>query len=486
VADRELLAAAVDIERWLKADRQTAYDERLRRDRAIGRQLGVTRPGARVLAWWDRIVADLDEPPRVGARVVSFRRLLTAALLGLGVVLGVGVGAAAFAYDGSAPVNVLALLAVLVVVPGLLLLLTLLALPGWVPGVRALGDTFAAFSLGRWAGVLLDRVSGSDLFAGLQASRRQEPFARWQLVLFSQWFAVAFFVGVLALAAARVTFTDLAFGWSTTLTVAVDARSMHALFTALATPWSAWLPQAVPDLALTEASRFNRLETGGVSAARAVLLGAWWPFVVMCVVTYGLAPRLLLLIVGAWRLRTATRAWLLGSADVTALLDRLDSPSVTYEAVPEQLDAASAGGYVPSTRLEPDTRARAVVWNQAMAEERVAEWLAERFGLAPAEVSGFDVLQGPDEWRERLDALGTDVRHVVIVTKGWEPPVLEFTDFVERLRTSLGAEVTIAVAPVAVDGTHVDAADRDVWARALGRLHDPRLYVMDATRRQSA
>jgi len=443
VADASLLAAAIDIEGWLRQDARTPYDARLERDREIGRQLGTGPAEQRVLGWWAEIRTRLDEPPTVGTRIERVRRLLTALLLLLGVAVGLGVGAAAFAYDGTAPVNLLALLAVLVGLPGLLLLLTLLALPGRVPGVRALGDTFAAFSLGRWAGVLLDRVSGSDLFAGLKSSRRQEPFARWQLVLFSQCFAVGFFVGVLGMAAGRIAFTDLAFGWSTTLSAGVDARSVHAFFAALAAPWSAWLPAASPDLALTEASRFNRLETGGVSAERAALLG---------------------------------------SADVTALLDRLDSPSVTYQAAPERLDDAGSAAAAPPPSLPADASARAIVWNAAMAPERVAGWLGERFGLAPAEVISFDVLQTPIEWNERLEALSTGITHLVVVTKGWEPPVLEFTDFLELVRGAVGRDVTIAVVPVAVNGVDVDARDRDVWARSLGRLGDARLYVMDATR----
>jgi len=482
VADASLLAAAIDIEGWLRQDARTPYDARLERDREIGRQLGTGPAEQRVLGWWAEIRTRLDEPPAVGTRIERVRRLLTALLLLLGVAVGLGVGAAAFAYDGTAPVNLLALLAVLVGLPGLLLLLTLLALPGRVPGVRALGDTFAAFSLGRWAGVLLDRVSGSDLFAGLKSSRRQEPFARWQLVLFSQCFAVGFFVGVLGMAAGRIAFTDLAFGWSTTLSAGVDARSVHAFFAALAAPWSAWLPAASPDLALTEASRFNRLETGGVSAERAALLGTWWPFVLMCVASYGLVPRLALLVVSSWRLGAATRAWLLGSADVTALLDRLDSPSVTYQAAPERLDDAGSAAAAPPPSLPADASARAIVWNAAMAPERVAGWLGERFGLAPAEVISFDVLQTPIEWNERLEALSTGITHLVVVTKGWEPPVLEFTDFLELVRGAVGRDVTIAVVPVAVNGVDVDARDRDVWARSLGRLGDARLYVMDATR----
>ena len=69
-----------------------------------------------------------------------------------------------------------------------------------------------------------------------------------------------------------------------------------------------------------EVSRYYRLETDLVSEARAVELGGWWPFVLMCVLTYGLAPRLVLLAFGSWRLSFATRAMIRQDPEVLALL----------------------------------------------------------------------------------------------------------------------------------------------------------------------
>jgi hypothetical protein len=72
------------------------------------------------------------------------------------------------------------------------------------------------------------------------------------------------------------------------------------------------------------------------------------------------------------------------------------------------------------------------------------------------------------------------VRRLVVLTRGWEPPLLEFADFLGMMRERAGAAASITVVPIDVGGTRVDAADRAVWAGTLARLRDPRLYVQEA------
>ena len=79
---------------------------------------------------------------------------------------------------------------------------------------------------------------------------------RWLLARWSHLCATAFFAAVLSTALALVVFTDLAFGWSTTLEV--SASRIHDLARALALPWRAALPEAVPSLELVEVSRYFR------------------------------------------------------------------------------------------------------------------------------------------------------------------------------------------------------------------------------------
>jgi len=343
-----MLAEAVDIRRWLREDRRTPYADRIARDRAVGRELQARRDLDRVLGWWRRLDADAPGPrtppgANLGRRVEAGRRFAAAALAVLGFMVGCAVAGVAFGYDGRYPVNLFTLLGVLVGLPLLMLLFTLSLLPGRLPGLRALQTVAAGMSPGRWVGAWLDRVLDAELFAPGLLGGPVSAFSRWQLVVFSQWLALGFFAGALAVALLLVTFTDLAFGWSTTLEL--EAGLVHAVVAALSSPWGGWLPQAAPDAALVEASRYFRLEEARLPPERVARLGEWWPFVLMTVLVYGALPRLVLLVVGVWRLRRATRALLLDDPEVTALLDRLEAPLVALggDGAEEQVGQDRAG-----------------------------------------------------------------------------------------------------------------------------------------------
>jgi MFS family permease len=489
-----VLAEAVDIRRWLREDRRTPDGERLARDRAIGRELQAA-PGdlpargdvGRILGWWRRVPQGAERAePSLGARVEAARLLGSAALFIVGALLGAGVAAVAFAYDGRSPINLFALLGVLVGLPLVLLVFTLLLLPGRLPGLRAVQGVAAGLNAGRWFGTWLDRLLGAELFAPrLLAGGAASAFSRWQFVVFSQWLALGFFAGALAVALLRVTFTDLAFGWGTTLQM--DPERVHTWTRYVSAPWAPWLPQAVPDGALVEASRIYRLEQGRLPPERVELLGRWWPFVLMTLLVYGALPRLLLMLVGSWRLRRATRDLLRNDPEVTALLDRLDAPLVRLERqAADEAPSVAGGAAAPPPREAATAQGLLLlVWNGAVTVEHGRDWLAANLGVDAAAVADVNILQREAERRAALAAarggVKPAVRRVIVLTKGWEPPLLEFADFLGVVRDECGADCSITVVPLDVSGSAVPAAGREVWARALARVADPRLYVVEAS-----
>lgn len=476
----QLLARSVDILRWLEADAETGYEDRLARDRAIGRELVADDDLGRVLGWWRKISSEASDGSSIGTRVAVLTRAAMVVLGLLGLALGAGLGSVAFAYDGTHPVNVLALLGLLVGLPFLLVVLTLIyLLPGRVPGLGGLRDAVAAMNPGRWAGAWLDRVAGLDLYAGF--GRVGGRFARWQLLVFSQWFAVGYFLGVLLAGLVLVAVTDLAFGWSSTLEL--DSEAVHKGFAFLALPWQSWLPGAVPDAELVARSRYFRLETVQIGGEQAAALGTWWPFVLMTILVWGLLPRLLLLGVGQWRRTAELRAMLCRNPEVLALLDRLRPPRVDFgpeleeESLPKGADAA------PPPALAWDEGTGIVIWNEAIGEDEARSWLTRRLGTSggrlislairdlsglPADGTGFPAAPG----------FPGDAERIVVFSKGWEPPLLEFADLLAVLRARCGENATFVVVPINTRRTGIDPSDRAIWAEFLGRQKDARLYVM--------
>ena len=471
-----LFEDAIDIPLWLETDRLTPHAARSRRDREIGLTLESHDKLQRVRGWWRAVAPNAEG---VGARLARIRVAIAGVMAALGAALGVSVALAAFQYDGSQPVNVVRLIALLVVVPGLFLVVSLLLLlPGRIAVLRGVQDLIAPLNPGALALAVFRRLARSspelsvafDWRAGRASAGR---FAKWQLMRWSQVAAVGFNVGAVATAVLLVTFTDLAFRWSTTLDL--DSQVVTRIVHAIAWPWHTFVPSAVPSAELIAESQFFRLDAGALASGRA--LAAWWPFTLLTLVTYGLLPRCVLFVIAGARLRAAERALLLDDARVTALVDRMGLPAVETAAA-EHAESAAAPNADAADYREVKGRAHAVIWESCVSAPGARAHARNRLGLelvAIVEAGGSRTL-GAD--RQALDAIGSgEPGTVVVFTPAWEPPLLELLDFLGELRLRAGAERSIVVAPVA-DGAHaLSAVEHETWARAVGRLRDPKLYV---------
>lgn len=476
-----LFEDAIDVPLWLETDRATPFAQRSRRDRDIGSQLARGNPVERVRGWWH--VVDRRPSSAAGVHLQRTRMLVTVGMTIVGAVAGSGIALAAFHYDGTRPVNVVTLLAALVLLPLLLLLSTLLLIPGRVPGLRTIQDTLAMFSSGAVAASVYRRLVKvprdlAPLFGWHHArSAAAARFAKWQLLYWSQAAAVSFFVAAITTGFVLVTFTDLAFGWSTTL--AAEPGTIEKLVRSVALPWHRLVPSAVPDLTLIERSQFYRLDGSSTldSGASRALTG-WWPFTILAIVTYGALPRLAVLLLAGARLRAATTALLLEDPRVTALLDRMATPAIeTAAAEPEQ-------PFIPTSLRNPaphdplvDT-ARAVIWSASIDSSSADAHARKTLGLKLGKVVEAGGGRSLEDDHAAIETICNGERGAVIVfTRAWEPPVLEFLDFIGALRRALGAAPTIIVNPVAETAAGVGVVQRETWSRAIARLADPHLYL---------
>ncbi|XOV84833.1 MAG: DUF2868 domain-containing protein [bacterium] len=471
--DRQpLLADAVDVHNWLEHDSNRVDHERLKRDRIIGQQQNTHEPLQRVLLWWHEVQNPSDTD--LGLRLVHVRRNLIWILLGSGVLIGASLCTLALTFEGDYPINLLALLGVLILLPLLFLVITVLFCLLQAFGVTAMRFLPHGMSPGRWMLDLFERFGGLQLTGSYGQNDARARLGFWQVVVFSQWFGVGFYVGAALALTVLVSVSDLAFGWSTTLNVAPS--TVHGLFTVMALPWEKIWMTAVPSAELVAQSRIFRLAApSGIETA--AILGTWWKFVLMSLLVWGLLPRMMLLILGAWRLQRATGAYLLQHSEVTALLDRLSSPVLDLGQHEEQVDRSD---------LFPDTEVPAhesrhggtlsgafedayiLVWNGAVAQS----------ALRAHEVEWLSALSTVEDLERALTSVPGYYKKVVVLTKSWEPPLLEFLDFLTALRGRVGSACSIAVIPVGLEAAPADANDVSVWARSVAGLNDPRTYVM--------
>jgi hypothetical protein len=480
------LARVVDLAAALDADARSDPAELRQRDRTIGRELAARADDAtaRVAAWLD---ARRVPGPSDGERARAAQRVLRTILGGAGAVLGASTAFAVFAYDGARPVNVMHVIAVFVGLQLALIAGTIvLALPdAWrraVPGLAAFQDVLRLASPGRWLPALrrvllpaqreaLDRAIGL-------ARRHQRLYGdaqKWGLLVASQIFAVSFHAAALGVAALLVVFSDLAFGWSTTLTS--EAHRLHRIVIWLATPWAHWLPEAVPPFALVEQTQYFR-GAGGFTGAAPRSAG-WWPFLLACMAGYGLAPRLVLLGLASWRQRVALQrvfAVLPGAAD---LRERLDGRWIA---------TAGEGGERSPQRSAARDRARAphvarvcaVRWSGLeIGDDELAALVRTALGseVAGAIPGGAGSGRSDAVLTAELAAAGEPP---ALLVKAWEPPLAELCDWLAELRVALGAQVPIFVLPVAAGGALAAGSEARIWSRALDTAGDPFLFVITA------
>ncbi|MEE8078868.1 MAG: DUF2868 domain-containing protein, partial [Pseudomonadales bacterium] len=171
---------------------------------------------------------------------------------------------------------------------------------------------------------------------------------------------------------------------------------------------------------------------------------------------------------------------LVADPDTAALLDRLALPVVGYEGEASDEESEDSSTVASPPSVEAGVTTQALVWNDAVGTAAATDWLSANHGAQLAQPIQLSVLQDLAERTAALQAIDKDVRRIVIFTKGWEPPLLEFSDFLELIRENVAADVSLMVVPLDVSGVKVQAAERDIWARALTNVDDARLYVVEA------
>ena len=402
-----------------------------------------------------------------GDRVDVVHRLGLLVLGVAGLLSGWGAAAVVLHYDGTHPVNVIHFLAVFVLLQLLAVLLFGIGLlpPGitrHLPGMRTVQETLGFFSPGRLQRFMTRYlpqqyrdITASLLGSGQSHRRLFGRVDRWVIAHSSQTFAVAFNLGALASCLYLVVFSDLAFSWSTTLQLeSVDLQRWTDILSA---PWARVFADARPSLGLIEETRYFRFKEGAFPEAGSPAgLGGWWPFLVMCLAVYGLLPRLLTWTLARLRLRAALSKTFQHYPGTTDLLVRLNSELVETRSAEPALqrgkDLAATGAPPLTARGESVAGRPALIvnWSAAAADPALFRaWVAEAeaVGVEAWHEAGGSHSLAHDRQVVNAAAQVRAACSVMILVKAWEPPVVEFLDFLRELRAAAQPDRVLFVVP---------------------------------------
>ena len=476
------IADLIDLELALEEDREQPLEVLLARDARIRSEIdaGDLDDRGLLLAWLDRVRVSPESP---GESVEALLRLVLASLV-VGGLLSGALAVAGWLWTGpGAPVNVVQLWPALV---GLQLVLAvswvlLRPLSGWI--ARSLGGGLSTW-LPTALGSLVARFARpglSDAWHRLRSLDRLYGGLRfWRITQLTQSFAVAFNLGALAALLFIPTVDDPAFGWRSRL---MDATELQAVTIAIASPWSAVWPDALPSRAEIDATEGSSLTGSGerTTPGRSDVWAAWWPFLVASFVAYGLIPRLVLQVTAAVRTRSLLRRIAFDHEGCVRVRERLRRPIVDGRGQGDEVAGqAPAGDGEGAARLELPGRVSVVRWAGVPLEPAaLSDRIARTHGVVVERVEtvgGLDV--GADE--TALAAL-REASAVLAVVEAWEAPSRDYVDVLRRLRGAVGERVPVLVLPCQVgeDGrpTRVEPAQLALWRRQLVALADPWLRV---------
>ncbi|MCP4092758.1 MAG: DUF2868 domain-containing protein [Planctomycetes bacterium] len=425
----------------------------------LRRQL-VSDRGLRLLAVkaWLRVARKQEELLPGAAMVRGFRLVGGFATFG-GLIIGMGTGRAALSSPSGEPVNLWLCLGMLVLLQvGLLVGTFGFALFAKARGRQWLGALTTLMKwTHRWSWA--KRISASDM---MQALPRTQKVERWIWLGLTQRFAVFFNIGALLVFVGMLLFSELQFGWATTF-ASVEPVHMEALVNVLATPWGWAFPESwVPATRVIEATQWNPLE--GSFRVPSADGRAWWPFVMMNLLVWGLIPRLLLM---QWSANG--RAKQLRGLDWNhrRLQDLFDVMLPVPVRVAAGFDSAADGSvsYAANASISKGSDLTMVAWGDWNSSLTLA-------------AGGRDLQSDQDVVAQLAER---KVPTVQLVVEAGEAPDKRFTSFVRSLRDALGSGCLIQVCPIQLSAANQWQApserDQLIWKRTLAQLRDDHLHV---------
>ncbi|MBU0970367.1 MAG: DUF2868 domain-containing protein [Proteobacteria bacterium] len=508
----------IDLDYLLSVDDQRESGEErettLARDREIFHQMdSPDMDDTRLLFSWleyRRLVFfhEAQEKTRAilpGALFASLYRWSVYGLLIAGLLSGICLAYSFLAYHGTRPVNVTLFFVVFILLQVLLSGLTLFMLalrfvrPKIGAGRNAPSLVHALFSAVFFKGLpgLLKKIKGGE--AGMASieymaaliqmrNREYKGLFFWPFFLLSSFFSVSFSLGALAGTLFRVTVSDLAFGWQSTLVTA--SVRIHDVLSVIALPWSWFVPQdlSLPSPEQIEGSRILLKE--GIAGLATKDLVSWWPFLCLGIMFYAVLPRLVLITAAVLAQKKALAQFDFEKPRFKKLLVQMKSPIMDIRS-----DAPSMGRQ-PESPVEPGPQmdsarqfqirgARALVLASgsvygADTSEAVIGFINRQLciGVTAVIPVSFDYIQDKELLASLTQALPDQV---IVLQEVWQPPIRGLLYYFVQLK-QVFADRPLWILLTQTPGEKTFVVDSEdvnfqVWKRAIHQLGNPDILL---------
>ena len=289
----------------------------------------------------------------------------------------------------------------------------------------------------------------------------------WRIARLVQAAGIFFNIGILTGLAGLVLVRHIGFFWETTTELA-----MHSILETsvkfLSVPWGFWWPGAMPNPFVIEASRWFPARASGQVPGPS----AWWEFLLMATVVWGLLPRVIL-----WLL-----AWHAGRRSLAAL----DFQGRSHRALWRTL--------VGTDRTETDEKPLdgvlvLDVGGSGLTVDGLRPFLLRRLRVHPSAWHTVAVLDSGAE-EEAARALGNAPAGVVLLVEGWALSPSRMLALHAKIRGCAGSQTPIKFLIANVDETRQptppNAQEKREWERFVDSLRDPAAEIFIFEKAQAA
>ncbi|MBC7658969.1 MAG: DUF2868 domain-containing protein [Chitinophagaceae bacterium] len=444
---------------------------------------------------WLLSIRAIAADPWPGSKIQRTYDLMSFIALAFGIISGMGLIEGLLRYDGSEPVNVIPFLAVYALLQIILLLNYVFKTFVYRLFKRLPGGALLYFlreGALRWiesrGSLLSNRDKERPMIKAFarRLSQLHRPLLEkyaWKLV---QIFGIACHGASLLTFLCLIFFNDYTFGWRTTLHV--EADFLHTVVTILAAPFH-WLGgDTAPSFEVIRASQFTRfgksfMASGSDLGARST--AAWWPFLALVILTYGLIPRFLIWVSLTFSIKHTLSTLLFNDFRSEALWQRLTREQVEW--IPGGV-LESAPTIQDQTLFNPSLQKTlgdclVLRWRDFPASDSAIEsYLVKNFGLKPiASLKSSGLVREQDALKNMLE------RHrqlpLVVAADPWELPG-EAIEKIRRLVREQGSPTSLILfAPIDSKADALTlAGDRTAWRHALKAFRDPHLGLLEEAR----
>ena len=402
------------------------------------------------------------------------------------LLLGFFVGMGLLSYNGVEPVNIIYYLFFAVLIPIGSMLLSLFS----IFSSGKLFSVFSLFSLMHW----IEKLSSFFSFKhrlDVVVKDISLKLQKWIFIKRLQFLSLLFSVGLIVSLVFMVVSQDIAFSWSTTLQV--DAKSFHAFLEAVATPWRDILPTFVPSLELVDVSHYYRLgeHIDTQMVENSDKLGAWWKFLFMSTFVYALVLRFLFFLFSSYKFQKVLENEFFNLNGIKKLLKEFTTPFIETKS-PHQENHLEIN-------KEHKKQVKTVIDKEESREELTKEETKENYyhsiiawnfsddeillvnDFKHIKASFISSVGGSHSFEEDEIVANRAEDKVLFYVKSWEPPTMDFVDFLEELIDNRNIEeIEILLVGMSENSYKSTQKEFSIWNRKIEGLNSTKVWVIDA------